>query len=267
MDHNPNIIVPNANLRDLGGNKTQTGMEVKTGYLFRSGHLSELEKEDFNRFKNLQLKTIIDLRRPSEIEKYPTPNLEEVETLNFSVSSDDNEFAVAANFIDRAQEPSEITGKIIEKYFKNSVTEKLDSYIPVFKSLTNTDNFPLLFHCVAGKDRTGIVSAFLLGILDVNESVIIEDYLLTNKLREKDMQLKEKQIRDHLFETTENGSEKLIEERMEIAQSLLYAKESFITLIFDEVKKNFGTWDNFRLNGLKIDNERFKKLTDFLLTD
>ena len=183
------------------------------------------------------------------------------------MSSDDNEFAVAANFIDRAQEPSEITGKIIEKYFKNSVTEKLDSYIPVFKSLTNTDNFPLLFHCVAGKDRTGIVSAFLLGILDVNESVIIEDYLLTNKLREKDMQLKEKQIRDHLFETTENGSEKLIEERMEIAQSLLYAKESFITLIFDEVKKNFGTWDNFRLNGLKIDNERFKKLTDFLLTN
>ncbi len=81
------------------------------------------------------------------------------------------------------------------------------------------------------------------------------------------MQLKEKQIIDHLFETTENGSEKLIEERMEIAQSLLYAKESFITLIFDEVKKNFGTWDNFRLNGLKIDNERFKKLTDFLLTD
>ena len=267
MAHSPKIIIPDANLRDIGGKKTQTGMEVKTGYLFRSGHLSELEKEDFNRFKNLQLKTIIDLRRPSEIEKYPTPNLEEVETLNFSVSSDDNEFAVAANFIDRAQEPSEITGKIIEKYFKNSVTEKLDSYIPVFKSLTNTDNFPLLFHCVAGKDRTGIVSAFLLGILDVNESVIIEDYLLTNKLREKDMQLKEKQIRDHLFETTENGSEKLIEERMEIAQSLLYAKKSFITLIFDEVKKNFGTWDNFRLNGLKIDNERFKKLTDFLLTD
>ena len=267
MDHSPKIIIPDANLRDIGGKKTQTGMEVKTGYLFRSGHLSELEKEDFNRFKNLQLKTIIDLRRPSEIEKYPTPNLEEVETLNFSVSSDDNEFAVAANFIDRAQEPSKITGKIIEKYFKNSVTEKLDSYIPVFKSLTNTDNFPLLFHCVAGKDRTGIVSAFLLGILDVNESVIIEDYLLTNKLREKDMQLKEKQIRDHLVETTENGSEKLIEERMEITQSLLYAKESFITLIFDEVKKNFGTWDNFRLNGLKIDNERFKKLTDFLLTD
>ena len=267
MDHSPKIIIPDANLRDIGGKKTQTGTEVKTGYLFRSGHLSELEKEDFNRFKNLQLKTIIDLRRPSEIEKYPTPDLEEVETLNFSVSSDDNEFAVAANFIDRAQEPSEITGKIIEKYFKNSVTDKLDSYIPVFKSLTNTDNFPLLFHCVAGKDRTGIVSAFLLGILDVNESVIIEDYLLTNKLREKDMQLKEKQIRDHLFETTENGSEKLIEERMEIAQSLLYAKESFITLIFDEVKKNFGTWDNFRLNGLKIDNERFKKLTDFLLTD
>ena len=147
------------------------------------------------------------------------------------------------------------------------ISEKLDSYIPVFESLTNPDNFPLLFHCVAGKDRTGIVSAFLLGILDVDESVIIEDYLLTNKLREKEMQLKEKQIRDHLVETTENSSETLIEERMEIAQSLLYAKENFITSVFDEVKKNFGNWDNFRLNGLKISDERVKKLKNFLLTD
>ncbi len=210
MDHSPKIIIPDANLRDIGGKKTQTGLEVKTGYLFRSGHLSELEKEDFNQFKNLQLKTIIDLRRPSEIEKYPTPNLKEVETLNFSVSSDDNEFAVAANFLNGEELPTEITGKIIEKYFKNSVTEKLDSYIPVFESLTNPDNFPLLFHCVAGKDRTGIVSAFLLGILDVDESVIIEDYLLTNKLREKEMRLKEKQIRDHLVETTETVPKNLL---------------------------------------------------------
>ena len=264
MDHSPKIIIPNANLRDIGGKKTQTGLEVKTGYLFRSGHLNELEKEDFNQFKNLQLKTIIDLRRPSEIEKYPTPNLDEVETLNFSVSSDDNEFTVAANFLDGEDIPTEMSGKIIEKYFKNSVSEKLDSYIPVFESLTNPDNFPLLFHCVAGKDRTGIVSAFLLGILDVNESVIIEDYLLTNKLREKEMQLKEKQIRDHLVE---NKSEKLVEEYMDIAGSLLYAKESFITSVFEEVKRNFGTWDNFRLNGLKINNERFEDLKNFLLTD
>jgi protein-tyrosine phosphatase len=264
VDHSPKIIIPDANLRDIGGKKTQTGLEVKTGYLFRSGHLNELEKEDFNQFKNLQLKTIIDLRRPSEIEKYPTPNLDEVETLNFSVSSDDNEFTVAANFLDGEDIPTEMSGKIIEKYFKNSVSEKLDSYIPVFESLTNPDNFPLLFHCVAGKDRTGIVSAFLLGILDVNESVIIEDYLLTNKLREKEMQLKEKQIRDHLVE---NKSEKLVEEYMDIAGSLLYAKESFITSVFEEVKRNFGTWDNFRLNGLKINNERFEDLKNFLLTD
>ena len=267
MDHSPKIIIPDANLRDIGGKKTQTGLEVKTGYLFRSGHLSELEKEDFNQFKNLQLKTIIDLRRPLEIEKYPTPNLDEVETLNFSVSSDDNEFAIAANFLNGEDIPTEMSGKIIEKYFKNSVSEKLNYYVPVFESLTNTDNFPLLFHCVAGKDRTGIVSAFLLGILDVDESVIIEDYLLTNKLREKEMQLKEKQIRDHLVETVENKSEKLVEEYMDIVGSLLYAKESFITSVFEEVKRNFGTWDNFRLNGLKISDERVKELKNFLLTD
>ncbi len=54
---------------------------------------------------------------------------------------------------------------------------------------------------------------------------------------------------------------------MEIAQSLLYAKENFITSVFDEVKKSFGTWDSFRLNGLKISDERVKELKNFLLTD
>jgi len=54
---------------------------------------------------------------------------------------------------------------------------------------------------------------------------------------------------------------------MDIAGSLLYAKESFITSVFEEVKRNFGTWDNFRLNGLKINNERFEDLKNFLLTD
>ena len=139
--------------------------------------------------------------------------------------------------------------------------------MPVFESLTNPDNFPLLFHCVAGKDRTGIVSAFLLGILNVDESVIIEDYLLTNKLRGREMEIKEKEIRDHLFETVENKTEKLMGEYMEIAKSLLYAKESFITSVFEEIKRRFGTWDNFRLNGLKIDDQRFDELKNFLLTD
>ena len=147
MDHSPKIIIPEANLRDIGGKKTETGLEVKTGYLFRSGHLSELSTEDFKKFKNLQLRTIVDVRRPSEIEKYPTPSLEKVETLNFSVSSDDNEFAVAANFMNGKEVPTKISAKIIEKYFKNSVNEKLDSYVPVFESLTDPDNFPLLFHC------------------------------------------------------------------------------------------------------------------------
>ena len=53
MDHSPKIIIPEANLRDIGGKKTQTGLEVKPGYLFRSGHLSELETEDFKKFENL----------------------------------------------------------------------------------------------------------------------------------------------------------------------------------------------------------------------
>ena len=267
MDHSPKIIIPEANLRDIGGKKTQTGLEVKPGYLFRSGHLSELETEDFKKFVNLQLRTIVDLRRPSEIEMYPTPSLEKVETLNFSVSSDDNEFAIAANFMNGEQIPTGMTGEIIERYFKNSVNKKLDSYVPVFETLTDPNNFPLLFHCVAGKDRTGIVSAFLLGILDVDESVIIEDYLLTNKLRKREMELKEKEIRDRLVETIENKTEKPIEEYMEIAKSLLYAKENFMTSVFEEIKKKFGTWDNFRLTGLKISDQRFNELKNFLLTD
>ena len=73
MDHNPNIIVPNANLRDLGGNKTQTGMEVKTGYLFRSGHLSELGEEDFKQFKKPAIKNDHRFTKAFRNRKVPNP--------------------------------------------------------------------------------------------------------------------------------------------------------------------------------------------------
>ncbi len=267
MKDSSQIIISKANFRDLGGKNTKDGLNIRSGLIFRSGHLSDLTKKDFSRVENLQLKTILDLRRPSEIEKYPTPDFKKIRTLNFSVSSDDNEFAVAANFLSGQQLPTKNTGKIIEQYFRNSITEKLDSYVPVFESLTNYKNFPLLFHCVAGKDRTGIVSAFLLGILDVEESVIIDDYLLTNQLRKKEMQKREKQIKKHLIENSEKISQTEIEERMEIANSLLYAKENFITSAFTEIRRVFGTWEKFRLDGLKIDNKRFQELKKFLLVD
>lgn len=266
MQNSSRILIKNANLRDLGGLKNKNGLTLKSKCLLRSGHLAELEKEEFTQFKDIGLKTIIDLRRPSEIEKYPTPQLKEIRTLNFSLSSDDNEFAVAANLLTGDETAPIDTKALMKKYFSESVDKNIDVYQKLFYELIDVKNFPLLFHCVAGKDRTGIVSTLILGLLDVDESVILEDYLLTNKLQKNRMGSRMLEIRDRLSKNPVNNSEEILEEKMEGIRMLLSAHEDFLTATLNGVHNRFDSWENFRINGLKIDDERFKKFKNFILT-
>ena len=154
------IVVASSNLRDLGGLTTSDGHTVRTGQLFRSGHLCDLGDADRAIVRSLGLQTIVDLRRPAEADVKPHPDLPSVDVVGISVSSDDNEFAVVANaMLDPQAEP--LGPDHITNYFRTLVTDHIDRYRPVFDLATDPDRQPLLFNCTAGKDRTGVVAAVL----------------------------------------------------------------------------------------------------------
>ena len=148
-----NIDIPGVkNVRDIGGYKTyliNNGI-IKQGLFYRSGQLNDITKEGKEIIKNLGIKVEIDLR---EKLKNTGPYIENVEYHPIPIDLGNHE---------------ERFEKLEEQYYK------------VFSLISNVDNKPIILHCLAGADRTGIVSFALLTLLGCDYDDILRDYLFTN---------------------------------------------------------------------------------------
>ena len=288
MAADPRVLIASANLRDLGGLATIDGQRIRTGRLFRSGHLSELDGAEAAILGGLGLRPIIDLRRPSEVADFPTPDLDGVDRLWMSVSPEDSEFAVAANLlfgeqperIDTAEDggfavaanllfgnqPEQVDiATMLEGYFRNTVTNRLDGYRPVFEAATDPDRQPLLFHCMGGKDRTGFVAGVLLRLLGVGQEEVMADYMLTNEILGDRMARRADQARQRIAQQSGVEPDQVDERHLEGVRALLYTRPSFLQASFDAVTNKFGTWETFRRDGLGIDDARFSAFLNAVL--
>ena len=261
---NARIVVAPSNLRDLGGLATADGHTVRTGRLFRSGHLCDLGSTDRTTIEALGLRTIVDLRRPAEADVRPHPDLSGVDVVGISVSSDDNEFAVVANaMLDPEAEPlgpEHITG-----YFRTLVTDRIDRYRPVFDLATDPDRQPLLFNCTAGKDRTGVVAAVLLRILGVDDDLVMDDYLLSNEVRQAWIEAAEVDHRQRIAHHLGIAPAEVPEERMASSRALLYCREDYLRAVLDTAEVRWGSWDGFVADGLGLDEARLAAFRRSLL--
>ena len=147
------------NTRDLGGLPARGGY-VRDGLVYRSGALCFLTEEDVRTVRGLALRTLVDLRRDSEIEKDgpDRPGLTRTvpTTVRLPMTNRRGNRALAyAGYLEGS--PSEIRR--------------------FFEILAEGQHLPLLFHCSAGKDRTGILAALLLECLGTPRPVILDDYM------------------------------------------------------------------------------------------
>lgn len=263
--HDTRVILAAANLRDLGGIRIADGRRIRTGLLFRAGHLSDLNETDVSTVAGLGLRTVVDLRRPSEIESRPHPELSVTDVLHCQVSSDDNEFAVVANLLGDMTHQVDGPG-MVEDYFRRNLTDRLDAYRPVFHLVTDPDRLPLLFNCTAGKDRTGFVAGVLLRLLGVDADTAVADYLLSNDVRRLWIAEREEQHRLVIAERLGVNSTEMGDDQLTALRSLLWCQAPFLEAAFQTVTDTWGTWDSFRRNGLGIDDDRFRAFTTALLT-
>jgi protein-tyrosine phosphatase len=258
------VLVADANLRDLGGLPTADGRTVRTGRLFRSGYLCDLEGPDHAILEGLGLRTIVDLRRLDEAQQRPHPDLDGTEVVHVSVSTDDNEFAVLANRM--ATDPAAIPGPdLIADYFRNSVRTRLDRYRQVFDLATDPDRHPLLFNCTAGKDRTGFVGGILLRLLGVTEELTIADYLLSNEVRRPWLQVREDQHRRMIADRLGIEPGDVPDEHLVNTRAMLWCHADYLAASFATVEEDWGTWEAFRRDGLGLDDARIGAFRDAML--
>lgn len=165
------------NLRDLGGHGTADGREVRRGVLYRSGVLTYLTPSDHNCVARARIRTIVDLRRTDEIAEEPTfwplpvRNLSWKEAPSLAASQRDAPW-------ERATSAEEARKWMVHGY--TGMHEWLAKPLRgIFDSILE-EEIPVLYHCAAGKDRTGFCSAVILSLLGVAEETILKEYAFTD---------------------------------------------------------------------------------------
>lgn len=163
-----------SNVRDLGGLPTRDGKKVKAGVVVRSDNPKGMtEQGHIDLMTVVGPRTMIDLRIEVEVEHDGyTIKDESVTVVNFPM--------LPLSGVTPAQIEAGAFDNLIDDYM-GQIEINADSVLSALRIIASSDQHPILFHCTAGKDRTGIVSAMLLDILGVEHETIAADYHLTTE--------------------------------------------------------------------------------------
>lgn len=174
------------NFRDLGGYRTADGRTVRWGRVYRSSELAGLTAADMAYLSEIGIEVIVDLRSERERAQNPNPVIEPL-----------NPHELVLPVQQRGMEPNRVqqmiqTGTISAFYssdvmlmaYRSFVTDHGQKWALLLQQLQDPGSTPLVFHCTAGKDRTGVIAALMLDILGVDAQTIAEDYALSNLTRD-----------------------------------------------------------------------------------
>jgi protein-tyrosine phosphatase len=160
------------NFRDLGGYPAADGLSVAWERLYRSDDLARLSATDRETFAALGIRTVIDLRRPNEVAELGRfPETDGVEYHHIHLP---HPAWPTQQFTDTAAR----TEFVVERYREMSIASA-DGFGSALRLIADADAAPLVFHCIAGKDRTGILSALTLSLLGVDDATVADDYELS----------------------------------------------------------------------------------------
>lgn len=162
------------NFRDIGGYRTADGRQVRWGRYFRAGRQDRMTAQDLERLRALGIRTQVDLRRPEEARDQGRGPLATFGAAYHNVAVIPEG---GTETLSRLVGDTGISGRRYLGYLEFGP----ESWRRLFELFASGDCPPLVVHCTAGKDRTGVATAFLLSVLGVERAVIEADYLLTNR--------------------------------------------------------------------------------------
>jgi protein-tyrosine phosphatase len=173
-----------SNTRDIGGYQTGDLRTVRWRQVIRSDNLSRLTANDFEKLEAISVRTVIDLRTDREREQSPTVWLgnNPPRFFHFPIGDAHNDWFNAQR---RMMRNNRFTEKQALKHmvegYRMIAEEGPHSYQKMMELVLDQSNWPILIHCNAGKDRSGVAVTLLLEALGVDRETIMEEFLLTNK--------------------------------------------------------------------------------------
>ncbi|MFJ4621102.1 tyrosine-protein phosphatase [Streptomyces sp. NPDC088812] len=233
------------NFRDAGGYRTADGHWVKMGVVYRSDALNNLTDADLAKLRRLGLSVDYDLRMTSERTAAPDRLPTGVRYVVADVSGDSAGGGYTLPTTAEGAAQMMIAG---EKAMVSSETAKA-AYSTVFGGITD-DADGSLYHCTAGKDRTGWASATLLTALGVPRETVMRDYLASNVYR---------------AEANAAALAALPADRAAVYKPLLDVRAEYLNSGFDEVEDAYGSFTAYEKSALGLDAKDIRKLKSQLL--
>lgn len=224
------------NFRELGGIPADGGRKVKQGIFFRSSLLDEASEKDIAELNRLGIKIVIDFR--DDAEKFSNDVFERLDAKYVAapVMNEDTKLVQLKNEksfknLKAALNvgPEDVCDLYRHLPFANESYKKLFGFI-------QDGQVPIVFNCSAGKDRTGIASALILGMLGASREDIIANYMLTEKHTET--------IQNKLSQKLNFLVRKFVMSRM---KAVFETKEIYIIAALDEIEKRYGSFEKYFL--------------------
>ncbi len=161
------------NFRDLGGHRGLWGLTVHFRRLYRSDSLHRLNDADLEWFGRLGIRSVLDLRRPREVERDGrVPDLPGLQYHN--VHPEHREWN--ADLYD----PAAGSARYLADRYLDMAEEGIEGIGAALRLIADPSQAPMVMHCFAGKDRTGVLSALVLRLLGVSEHDVATDYALSD---------------------------------------------------------------------------------------
>jgi protein-tyrosine phosphatase len=243
------------NFREMGGYPVGGNSRVRRGLLFRSDQLGRLTTADREKLSELGIKTVVDFRRESErLEIMDNLGDSSIRELWLPVTA---EGADVVN-LRRGIEDGSLGFDQARDYLVNANRQFIELFNPVFKSfmdlLLDSDNYPLVFHCSAGKDRAGFAAAVALLSVGASKETVMHDYLATN----------------HCTANYVNGLYDSLSEQpatragAETVRMLMRVDPDFIGAAFGAIERNHGDTDSYLARALELDESKREVLRAIL---
>jgi len=233
-----------SNFRDLGGYATEDGRRVRWRRIFRSNHLGHLTAEDLATLRGIGLRKVIDFRSEGEIRHAAPCRVDHADRHVLSIDP-----GIRPRLHARIEAGETITASDTTAIICDIYRRYLHTYSGNFRTLFRhllDEGTPLVFHCAAGKDRTGIAAALILSALGVPRKIVIEDYMLTGVHWKVDP--------EHKSDLPE-----------EVANVLTSVDEAFLAAALAAIDTDLGGIDKYLHDRLGVDAAGRARLADLYL--
>lgn len=252
------------NMRELGGYQTIDGKKVISQKLIRSAAINQLDASDQAYLENYGVRKIVDFRSKHERETQPDQTVSLAENIFLPIfpeneeTIDDEVTASPRTLMERLEKGASAFDQMMSVY-EHFVT---DSYVRKqyrsFFEIVLANEKPqesVLFHCTAGKDRTGFGSLLLLSSLGVDRETIMADYLETNERLKK--------FTEEMFQKAKAGGAP--EVFLAGMGDMMGARKEYLTKSFELIDQNYGTVDQFLAEGIGLSQSELSDLKKIYL--